>query len=135
MSTPYEYALIRVVPRIDRGEFVNVGVILYCQDRNVLQADTDLDEHRLLALWPAVDVAGVRAACLAIARACDAPAVGTLRDGGGLGARFRWLTAPRSTVVQTGPIHAGISDDPRGEVTVILRRMVATQRTDGSVDG
>ena len=124
MSAPYEYALIRVVPRIDRGEFVNVGVILYCQDRNVLQADTDLDERRLLALWPAVDVAGVRAACRAISRACDAPAAGTLRDGGGLGARFRWLTAPRSTAIQFSAAHTGRCDDPAALLERLMRTMV-----------
>jgi len=134
MSAPYEYALIRVVPRTDRGEFVNVGVILYCQDHKVLRADAHIDVERLVALWPDVDIAGVQAACHAIAQACDAPETGTLRDGGGIGSRFRWLTAPRSTVVQPGPIHAGITDDPHREVATIMRRMVALDRADASGD-
>ncbi len=127
MSVPYEYALIRVVPRTDRGEFVNVGVILYCQARDVLTVRLHVDDARLKALWPDVDLVGVRAALDAIARACAAPAEGTIRDGAGLGARFRWMTAPRSTVVQLGPIHAGVTDEPRDEADGILRRMVAVE--------
>ena len=135
MSAPYEYALIRVVPRTDRGEFVNVGVILYCQEPMVLRASTHIDVERLVALWPDVDVDGVRAACDAIAQACDAPGTGSPRDGLGIGARFRWLTAPRSTVVQPGPIHAGMTDDPHREVATIMRRMVAMDRGGSSADG
>lgn len=122
---PYEYALIRVVPRTDRGETLNVGLILYCQDHAVLIARAHVDDARLRALWPDIDLGGVRAAVAAIGALCDRPAEGTAREGGGLGARFRWLTAPRSTVVQTSAVHAGLTDDPGREADAMLRRLVA----------
>lgn len=124
MSVPFEYALLRVIPRIDRGEQVNIGVVLYCQAHDRLIALTHVDEARLAALWPDLDLAAVRAAADALTAACEQPATDTAREGGGLGARFRWLTAPRSTVLQPGPVHAGMTDDPVTEARQILARMV-----------
>ncbi|MEV2275552.1 DUF3037 domain-containing protein [Nocardiopsis sp. NPDC049922] len=120
----FEYALVRVVPRLERGECVNAGVVVYCQERAFLAARTALDERRLLAVDPGVDVAGVRRALEAFEVMCaggaEAGAVGRERPG----QRFRWLTAPRSTIVQTGPIHGGLTEDPAAEVERLLDRLV-----------
>ncbi|MFI6576017.1 DUF3037 domain-containing protein [Nocardiopsis sp. NPDC050513] len=120
----FEYALVRVVPRLERGECVNAGVVVYCQERAFLAARTALDERRLLAMDPQVDVAGVRRALEAFEVMCAggaaAGAVGRERPG----QRFRWLTAPRSTIVQTGPIHGGLTVDPAAEVERLLERLV-----------
>jgi len=119
---PYEWCLLRVVPRVERGEQVNAGVIVYCQSRQVLEAAIELDAPRVLALAPDLDVAAVRRHLEAAAAVC----AGTHPATAGLsaGQRFRWLTAPRSTVVQASPVHTGLSDDPAGELTVLLDRLV-----------
>ena len=121
MRDPFEYALIRVVPSIERGEMINAGVLLYCQKRDFLGARTTLHEARLRALAPGIDVAAVAA----VAEALDGWA--HLCDGGERmkpGERFRWLTAPRSTVVQPGPVHTGLTEDPAAELDRLLDRLV-----------
>ncbi|WP_432931375.1 DUF3037 domain-containing protein [Microbispora sp. CA-135349] len=127
----YEYAVIRVVPSVERGELVNAGVILYCQPRGYLCARVELDEARLLALGAPVDLPGVRLALTAYERACGEEA-GPL-CGEPLGARFRWLTAPRSTVVQTGPVHAGLTGDPAAELDHLLTRLVRPAQADAGI--
>jgi hypothetical protein len=119
----YEYAVLRVVPSIERGELVNVGVIVYCQPRDFLCARADLDEPRLRALSPGLDLDEVRHALKAYELTCEDEA------RGGLGARFRWLTAPRSTVVQPGPVHAGLTADPIAELDRLMDLLVRTIRT------
>ena len=119
---PYEWCLLRVVPRVERGEQVNAGVIVYCQSRQVLKAAIDLDAARVLALAPDLDVAAVRRHLEAAAAVCAGTHPAT--TGLSAGQRFRWLTAPRSTVVQASPVHTGLSDDPAGELTVLLDRLV-----------
>ena len=95
----FEYALIRVVPRVERGEAINAGVIVYAQQYRYLRARIELDEDRLRALDPTVDVASVRAALSAFTKACtEGPLAGRP-----LGERFRWLTAPRSTATSGCP--------------------------------
>ncbi|MET8829421.1 DUF3037 domain-containing protein [Streptomyces sp. NPDC004610] len=116
----YEYALLRVVPRLERGECVNAGVLLYCRARGYVGALTHLDEARLLALDPAVDVPGVRAALRAVERVCAGGEAAGPAAHDDPGRRFRWLVAPRSTVVQPGPVHTGLTLEPEGE----LRRLV-----------
>ncbi|MEU8248685.1 DUF3037 domain-containing protein [Nonomuraea sp. NPDC048916] len=118
----YEYAVIRVVPRIERGEQINVGVLLYCQPRDYLCARVELDAVRLRALDPDADAEGVRRALGAYELACGEEA-GPLA-GESLGGRFRWLTAPRSTIVQTGPVHAGLTTDPGTELTRLFDVLV-----------
>ncbi|MFC7381076.1 DUF3037 domain-containing protein [Sphaerisporangium rhizosphaerae] len=118
----YEYAVIRVMPCVVRGEFLNVGVILYSQPNGYLCARAELEESRLRALDETLDVGEVGKALAAYERACSADA-GPLR-GESLGGRFRWLTAPRSTVVQTGPVHAGLTGDPEAELECLLDRLV-----------
>jgi hypothetical protein len=117
----FEYAVLRAVPRLERGEFVNVGVVLYCQTRDFLATQVHVDEGRLRALDPEADVAAVRDAALAVSRACagDGPAGAT-----SLGQRFRWLTAPRSTVVHAGAVHTGLTEDPAADLTRLLGLLV-----------
>jgi Protein of unknown function (DUF3037) len=121
MTEVYEYALIRVVPRIERGEAINAGVIVYSQAYRYLCARIQLEELRLLAVDPEVDLDAVRAALAAIAKACTQ---GPLA-GRPLGERFRWLTAPRSTIVQPGPVHSGLTTDPAAELSRLFASLVA----------
>ena len=113
----FEYALVQAVPRAERGECLNVGVVLYCQARDFLAVSVNVDGDRLRVLDPTVDVEGVEQAATALQRTCEGqgPAGQT-----SLGQRFRWLTAPRSTVVRAGQVHSGLTDEPADE----LRRLV-----------
>jgi len=122
MPEPFEYALLRVVPRPERGEFVNAGVVLYCQSRDVLDAAVEFDPARALALAPDLDVAAVQRHLDAAVAICAGTHPAT--SGMSAGQRFRWLTAPRSTVVQASPVHTGLSPDPERELGVLLDRMV-----------
>jgi hypothetical protein len=117
----FEYALIRVVPRIERGESVNAGLIVYSQSFRFLRTRIELDEGRLLALDPRADLAAARAALRAFVRACTE---GPLAEQT-LGERFRWLTAPRSAIVQPGPVHAGLTEDPAADLDRLFRSLVA----------
>lgn len=120
----FEYALLRVVPRLDRGECVNAGVIVYCQERGFLAARSALDEGRLLALDPGVDVAGVLRALEGVEAMCRGGEGAGVAGRDRPGQRFRWLTAPRSTIVQPGPVHGGLTEDPVAEVVRLLDRLV-----------
>jgi Protein of unknown function (DUF3037) len=120
----FEYSLVRVVPRVDRGELINVGVVLYCRPLRFLGVLIDLDTNRLLALDPAADVPSVERALAAVAAVCDQdPAAGSAGQQD-IGRRFRWLTAPRSTVVQPGPVHTGLTDDPAAELDRLVASLV-----------
>lgn len=123
----YEYAVIRVVPRVERGEQINVGVLLYCQPRAYLCARVELSPDRLLSLDPAADVEGVRLALSAYELACGEESGPLAAES--LGSRFRWLTAPRSTIVQTGPVHAGLTADPAAELDRLLGMLVRLPTT------
>ncbi|MFI8193685.1 DUF3037 domain-containing protein [Streptomyces sp. NPDC085946] len=120
----FEYALLRVVPRVERGECVNAGVLVYCRARAYLGARTHLDEARLLALDPDADVAGVRAALRAVEGVCSGGEAAGQAGGDDAGRRFRWLIAPRSTVVQPGPVHTGLTADPDAETERLLDLLV-----------
>jgi hypothetical protein len=117
----FEYAVLHAVPRAERGESVNVGVVLYSQDLDFLDARTSVDSQRLRALDAAVDVDAVAQALDAVCRACrgEGPAGETP-----LRIRFGWLTAPRSTVVRPGPIHLGKTADPAAELQRLHQRLV-----------
>jgi hypothetical protein len=121
---PFQYAVLRAVPRVDRGEFVNIGVIMYCQQAEFLRAEIILDDARLRSLDPEVDLESVQAAAEAIVAACEA-ASGSARENDGLAVRFGMLTAPRSTVVQPSPIHAGVTSDPERTLVELLTKLVA----------
>ena len=124
MGKPFEYAVLRVVPGVERGEFINAGVVLYCQAERFLSARIHLDAARLTALDPDADLEAVRAHLEAVRSVCvggpEAGSVGRLP----LGERFGWLVAPRSTVVQPSPVHTGLTDDAEAELERLLSRMV-----------
>lgn len=124
MASPFEYALLRVVPRVDRGEFINAGVVLYCQEERFLDARVHLDPARLRALDPRLDPEAVRAHLEVARRVCaggpEAGAVGLLPPV----QRFGWLVAPRSTVVQPSPVHTGLSGNPRDTLDHLLQTLV-----------
>lgn len=124
----YDYALIRVVPRVERGEFVNVGVVLSCKNGGGLEARIEVDEMRLRVLDPAIDIETVRSHLAAFAAICaggeDAGPIGRLPPR----ERFRWLTAPRSTMIQTSPTHTGRCADPAAAIERLLDTMVRAPR-------
>jgi hypothetical protein len=135
VGKPFEYAVLRVVPRVERGEFINAGVVLYCQAERFLGARMHLDPSRLKALDPDVNLEAVRAHLEAVHSVCaGGPAAGAvghlpLRE------RFGWLVAPRSTVVQPSPVHTGLTDDPEAELERLLRSMVLPPEQDSAVTG
>ncbi len=121
MSALFEYAVLQAVPRVQRGESINVGVVLYSQDLAFLDGLTHVDPQRLRALDEGVDVVAVEEALDAICRACrgEGPAGQTpLRQ------RFGWLTAPRSTVLRAGPIHTGKTTDPAADLARLHAALV-----------
>jgi hypothetical protein len=120
----YDYAIVRVVPRVERGEFINVGAIVSCKSAGYLQARIELDEARLRALAPTLDVEAIRATLATIPAICaGGAAAGALRH---LSARerFDWLVAPRSTSVQTSVVHTGRCDDLDAALEHLMRQMV-----------
>ena len=124
----YDYAIIRVVPRVDRGEQINVGVILSCADTDFLDARIEVDEAVLQAIDPFIDLAAVRAQLEVIPLVCRGGA-----DSGPIGqlpprSRFRWLVSPRSTVVQPSPVHTGRTTDPVTCLEHLMDRMVRRPR-------
>lgn len=121
MTDTYEYAIVRVVPRIERGECVNVGVLLHCRHRDHLSVRVHLDSDRLRALDPALDLDAVAASLAAWEAAVrgEGPS-GVLSPG----ERFRWMTAPRSTIVQAGPVHTGLTADPETEIERLVAVLV-----------
>jgi hypothetical protein len=120
---PFEYAVLRVVPRVERGESINAGVLVYCRALDYLGAAVHLDVDRLRALDPSVDVPHVEAALRSMADACTPDGAGPAA-GEEIGRRFRWLTSPRSTVVQAGPVHTGLTAEPVAETQRLLKVLV-----------
>lgn len=120
----YQYVVLRCVPRVDREEFVNVGVVAYCQDAAFLQAACHVDEDRLRGLAPTVDLAAVRHALAFVEGVCRGDAALGDPATGDLGTRFGFLKAPRSTVVQPGPVHGGLTEDPAAELQRLLDVLV-----------
>ena len=120
----YDYALVRVVPRVERGEFVNVGAIVSSDAEGFLEARFAVDEPRLKALDPRIDLAAVHAALAAIAAVCAggdaAGAIGRMA----LRERFHWLVAPRSTMIQTSAVHTGRCRDLESAIESVLDRLV-----------
>ena len=120
----YDYAVIRLLPRVDREEFMNVGVIVYCAPRNFLRAECDINDARLKAFAGEADLSELNEHLDSICRICrggeDAGPIGKLS----IGERFRWLTAPRSTIVQTSPVHTGLTSDPEKTLQELLTKLV-----------
>jgi Protein of unknown function (DUF3037) len=121
---PFEYAAIRLLPRVDRGESINTGVIVYCQALDYLEAGFRLDQVRVLALDPAADLAGIGSAVAAYADVCRGGQAAGQAGNEPPGRRFRWLTAPRSTVVQPGPVHIGLTADPAAMLKQLMGRLL-----------
>jgi hypothetical protein len=123
-TLPFQYLILRCVPRVDREEFINVGVLVYCQAADYLCAAGHISETRIRALSPDLDIEAVQAAMQAIEAVCcgsdDAGEAGRTS----LGQRFGWLAAPKSTVVQPGPIHGGVTDDPARQLEHLLETFV-----------
>ena len=121
---PFQYAALRIVPRVERGEAVNAGVVLFCRPLRFLGARTQLDEALLTVLAPDCDAAAVRAALETIVRiAAGDPAGGPLASLPP-SERFHWIVAPSSTIVQPGPVHTGLTDDPAGELARLFGKLV-----------
>ncbi len=125
VPSSFDYAVVRVVPRVERGEFINAGVIVFCLEKKFLAARVSVDETRLKALWPQLDLDLVRRHLEAIPKiAAGDPAAGPIaklsqRE------RFHWLVSPRSTIIQVSPVHTGLCDEePEGMVEDLVRRLL-----------
>jgi hypothetical protein len=120
----FDYAIVRVVPRVERGEQINVGIVVHCKTLGFLGARLAFDRARLLALDPTADVDAVERALALIPLVCSgdarAGAIARLPQA----ERFGWLVAPRSTVVQTSPVHSGLGDDPAAALDDLMRKLV-----------
>jgi hypothetical protein len=123
--SPFSYAVLRVVPRVERGERFNAGVVVFCRQRGFLGAKVELDERRLAALGPATSAAKVRAHLEGLARVAagepDAGAIAALPPS----ERFGWLVAPSSTIVQPSEVHTGLTDDPATTLDSLFAELVA----------
>lgn len=120
----YQYVVLRCVPRVDRDEFLNVGVVLYSQAADFLDAAFRVDRQRLAAFAPDLDQDAVCRALDTVRAVCRGERGTGLPQVGRPGPRFGWLTAPRSTVVQPGPVHGGLAADPALELDRLVARLV-----------
>ena len=120
----FDYAILRVVPRVDREEFINAGVILFCLERDFLKARVHLDEGTLSALWPKLDLELLREHLEAFPKICagseDAGPIARLSRR----ERFHWLVAPRSTVIQVSAVHSGLCESPDSALDDLYRQLV-----------
>ena len=123
-DSPFQYAVLRVVPHVERGEHVNAGVVVFCRQLKFLAARVSLDDSRLLALAPDVDPGPIREQLDTLARVVagepDAGPIAALEPS----ERFHWLTAPASTIVQPSPVHTGLTSDPAAELEHLFTRLV-----------
>ncbi len=120
----YDYAVIRLVPKVDREEFINVGIIILCEEKKYLESKIHLDEKRLKVLAPEFDIQTAKAHLALIPRICEGDP-----DAGEMAKlsqrkRFNWLTSPRSTIIQTSPVHSGCCKNPEHAIDQLMNRMV-----------
>jgi hypothetical protein len=120
----FQYVVLRCVPRVDREEFMNVGVVLYCQQADFLAARCSVDADRLTALSADVDLDAVRSALAAIEAVCRGDREAGAAGQAAMGTRFGFVKAPRSTVVQPGPVHGGATEDPSAQLDHLVDRLV-----------
>ena len=128
MLDSYDYAIVRVVPRVERGEQINAGVILSCPTRDYLAARIALDEARLRALSPTADIAEIHLALASIPRIAAGDPAGGPIAALPRGERFHWLVAPRSAVIQTSAVHTGLCRDPAEALAQLVERLVLPPR-------
>lgn len=124
MPASFDYAVIRVVPRVEREEFINAGVIVFCLEKRYLAARIHLDAARLKALWPEIDVDLVREHLLAIERVCNGDPAGGPIAKLSQRERFHWLNSARSTIIQPSPVHTGICDGTDGVLDRLARQFL-----------
>lgn len=122
--SPYQYAIVRVVPDIERGECINAGVVLLCRSRGYVGALTFLDETRLRALAPDADIPTIRAHLDAIERVARGDPAGGPIARSSIAERFHWLVAPASTIIQPSEVHTGLTDDPAAELDRLVADLV-----------
>jgi hypothetical protein len=128
MSSPllsYQYVVLRCVPRVDREEFINVGVVLHSQGADFLDCAFSVDSGRLRSFSPDLDLDSVNATLQTVCAICHGERAPGRPRLVGLGQRFGWFAAPRSTVIQPGPVHGGLTHDPAEELARLLARLVA----------
>ena len=126
-QSSFDYAVIRVVPRVEREEFVNAGVIVFCLERNFLAARVHVDDERLKALWPEIDVDLVQRHLEAFPRiSAGDPSAGPIARLS-LRERFHWLVSPRSTIIQVSPVHTGICESPEQALDRLFERLAARE--------
>lgn len=129
-ASPFSYAVYRVVPRVERGERVNVGVVVFCRPLRYLAARTGLDEERLAALWPDLDAVTIRPHLAALERiAAGDPGAGPIARLD-QSERFHWLSSPSSTIIQPSAAHTGLCDDPEAELNKLFRTLVDLPQND-----
>jgi hypothetical protein len=127
IRSSFDYAVVRIVPRVERGEFVNAGVIVFCLEKKYLGARVHVEEDRLRALWPEIDVDLVRNHLDAFRRICDGDETAgpvaklTIRE------RFHWLVSPRSTIIQVSPVHSGLCEGADGLLDRLFQELVVTR--------
>lgn len=123
-ASNFDYAIIRVVPRVERDEFINAGVIVHSPTLGFLEARVELDDARLKALWPEADVDELRAHLEVFPRIARGDSAGGPIAQLPRSQRFHWLVAPRSTVLQVSPVHAGQCESAEGMLERLLQRFV-----------
>jgi hypothetical protein len=122
----YEYAAIRVVPRVERGEYLNVGVILFCKSQAYLDMRFLITEERLIALYGEIDIADIRCHLESYEKICRGESSGGPIAQLDLPSRFRWLTAKRSTIIQSSEVHPGLSSDPTQTLGKLFNELVSS---------
>lgn len=122
--SPYQYAIIRVVPLVERGECLNAGVVLLCRSKAFIGARTELDPERLRALAPDADAASIQRHLDAIERIAQGDPAGGPISRLSIAERFHWLVSPASTTIQPSPVHTGLTDDPAAELEHLMDRLV-----------
>jgi hypothetical protein len=122
----FDYAVLRVVPRVERGEFVNAGVIVFCLEKKYLGARVHVEEERLRALWPEVDLDLVRNHLEAFQRICNGDEAAGPVAKLAIRERFHWLVSPRSTMIQVSPVHSGLCEGTDGIVDRLFQELVLT---------
>jgi hypothetical protein len=122
--SPYDFAIFRIVPRVERGEFVNAGVVVFCPAQKYLKARVLIDDDRLRALWPGLDIALIRQHLEPFPEICAGDAAAGPIAARPLRERFHWVVAPRSTVIQISPVHSGLCESPDAVLDELFEKLV-----------